>query len=173
MDEQRISQLADLVDQLHEPGFNMRAWLNVPSPPVTRVIDDARELGGDEAAIRFAQDCRTIACIAGWTVIAFGDRGDLEDPASIRANARRLLDMDDDQAEALFWPQNSAMELATPQDCAAVLRHLAQTGQVCWPFAPYPTQYDYRCPACGQHNHDPVARHCPGDERDDTTDLPF
>lgn len=173
MDEQRINRLADLVGQLSEPSFNMRCWLEPASIATSRVIDDARELGGDQAAIAYAQDCRTIACIAGWTVIALGSTSDLDNPAHIPAIARRLLDLDGDQAEALFWPQNAAMELATPQDCAAVLRQLAETGRVCWPFPPNPTQYDYRCRSCGQYNRDPGTRHCPGDERDDTADLPF
>ena len=49
----------------------------------------------------------------------------------------------------------------------------AETGRVCWPFPPNPTQYNYRCRACGQYNHAPDAQHCPGDERDDTADQPF
>lgn len=135
MNEQRINQLASQIDQLDAPNLNMRCWLHTALPAITKVIDHTRDLDGAEAAARFAQDCQTIACIAGWTVIAFGDPGDLDDPARIRAIAQRLLNLDDDQAEELFRPQNAAMELAAPQDCAAVLRELARTSQVCWPFA--------------------------------------
>lgn len=74
----------------------------------------------------YTAECGTVACIAGWTYLTYGGCGD---PYS---EARNLLGLDEDRADALFLPYGCDWEDITPAHAAQTLRKLAETGEVDW-----------------------------------------
>jgi hypothetical protein len=126
MNKQRILKLADLIEAApHDltrrtPGlsFDMSTYVNY-------------------------HGCGTAACIAGWTVLKFGD--DKWSGTSVSQYARRLLDLKEYVANKLFLPthpQNESndqddpsyvhlnYDQITPSMAAAQLRNLAETGEL-------------------------------------------
>ena len=109
MNVENILKVADAIEQHSIPdlGFNMSVWKEAASPW-------RRDMSG--------HNCRTVACIAGWTVALFPDD-----------DAADALGMDDDRADLLFYPRGWINGSAFPSSRAvAVLRHLAATGEVDW-----------------------------------------
>lgn len=108
------------------------------------------------SASRFAPDklngCGTVACLAGWTKAVLGnvrtERGLLawerrvsRKDRGVAKDTAPLLGLDDDDASDLFHPDGWWQhENQTPAQAVAVLRHLAETGEVDWSIAPAPTK---------------------------------
>ena len=79
--------------------------------------------------------CHTPACIAGHAVWLAGKWHRMEDEEfpEVMSCARRWLGLEIPEAEELF--DENPMEWGdtpTPQEAAATLRHLAETGEVRW-----------------------------------------
>lgn len=80
-------------------------------------------------------DCGTVCCIAGLAIHQFDDI-----PTGwYYEQGRRLLDLTDEQAVALFTPPGVSCadnwDEYTPQRAARVIRHLIATGTVDWNIA--------------------------------------
>lgn len=145
MDEQRITVLADFIDQLPDEHFSMTSW-NIGNPYNLGVLDHKTE--GPEPwmnpkpLLAAAAECGTRACIAGWACIIFCEPQDFDLYGDTAQNARYLLDLDEDQADALFTPSTGNDMRAqvhlpdlsgiTRQRAVKMLRLLAETGQVFW-----------------------------------------
>ena len=123
----RILQLADHLERLEPAQFNMCRWL------VTY----------NNSEYNFSDDCKTVACIAGHTVLLFADRGTPDNPIDlpddIAEHAQKLLGLTDGQADSLFTPEqgrdigSTVSYESISADCAAyALRHLAETERVDW-----------------------------------------
>ena len=88
----------------------------------------------------FFHTCGTPACIAGWAdFLANGDEWVASDTLESRSQnvegrAMEWLGMSSSQRYELFWGGTKIADLAkvTPTHAAAVLRHLAATGDVDW-----------------------------------------
>lgn len=76
--------------------------------------------------------CGTAACVAGFTILLWGDPRLPEDP---EAQARRLLDLDLLTASKLFMPSTDMLYgNITPDHAAQTIHHLIATGEVKWPI---------------------------------------
>lgn len=114
MNVERIRELADVIEkQPHAPsfgreGFCMDTWQH---------------------------PCGTPACIGGWAAFASGKS---LIHGLIWNDAQDHLGLSDDQSGDLFYPNNYEGEWSdiTPAHAAAVLRNLAETGQVDWSVSP-------------------------------------
>jgi hypothetical protein len=114
MNTDRINHLADVIAA--QPHTNHEAesgfWMN-----------------------SFMHRCGTPACIAGWadhlSKIPVPVR---ERPVDgVEARARDWLGLDDTVSYRLFWgPLSLDLKTVTPTHAAAVLSHLAETGDVDW-----------------------------------------
>jgi len=122
MNREMILKVADAIEAAAKPeakptlGFNMGDWVS------NRHYDVSGHF------------CGTTACIAGWTLAVSGQELSAEDSAQylgIRNEAEAILGLSCDKAEDLFvnYPDFSD---PTPSQAAAVLRHLAETGEVNW-----------------------------------------
>lgn len=107
---------------------------------INRLADviEVQEHTNREAASGFAMNvffhtCGTPACIAGWADYLSGAEwyGDARTD-EVEERAAEWLDLESDQAYSLFWAGNLDLRLITPKQAAAVLRHLAVTGNVDW-----------------------------------------
>ena len=91
-----------------------------------------------------AEDCRSPACIAGWTCYIADEtvppKGRLEDHP-VHERAAELLGIKDDTADVLFAPTSYEAHYTAPPGnpghisparAAATLRRLADTGRVDW-----------------------------------------
>lgn len=88
--------------------------------------------------MRAAQDCGTIACLAGWTVMLFGSVAGLKALAGhLSVYAAQLLGLSDREEIRLFLPATKgvAWRDITPADAADTVRRFATTGQVDWDTA--------------------------------------
>ena len=126
MNVENILKVADAIEQHSIPdlGFNMSHWFDKATP-------DVPDLSGHE--------CGTIACIAGWASRVSGDQS--ENPDHTYEVAADFLGLGALTANNLFMPTNGFVSLhqwnsITPAHAVAVLRHLAETGEVDWYIAP-------------------------------------
>lgn len=112
MNKERILALADYLETKVPPsGFNMGQWLSRRG------------------------ECGTVACVAGWCVVANG----LDMKLSflpVFDEARDWLELDQAMAYKLFLPQGIPNAEASKEAAIAVLRELAETGSVNWPYDP-------------------------------------
>lgn len=132
MNRERIKELAQrlreqkpaTVKWQKEPiGFNMAVYSPYPTD------DDRPDHTG--------HSCGTAACIAGHASLIWGQAQDRQiTNDTIRNDAREVLDLDALTAESLFEPYKFIMgvdmESLTTCRAAAVLDHLADTGEVDW-----------------------------------------
>jgi len=69
--------------------------------------------------------CQTTACMAGWTVMAFGRKSEKEllnmSNDVIFGKAKKLLDLNTDQALHLFIPCDQDMHNMTPADAVKLI----------------------------------------------------
>jgi hypothetical protein len=89
-------------------------------------------------------NCGTVACVAGWTVAIFNEKGEKRDLSlsilkrldfddTIVSRATDAMDIHSEDAEQLFHPADRfTWESITPAKAASVLRHFAETGMVEW-----------------------------------------
>lgn len=110
MNKDNVLTVADGIDNSAVPdlGFNMNWW------EIESDDNSARDMSG--------HNCGTIACIGGWTERLFPG-----------VEASETLGLTGSQARALFYPDGHFD--ATPDKAVAVLRHLAETGEVDWSIA--------------------------------------
>ena len=112
MNVENILKVADAIEQHSIPdlGFNMRRWR-------FRFRNGINDKSGHH--------CKTCACIGGWTEALF--------PGVAAHKSLGLLSL---KVHALFYPDAAPRAYdATPSQAAAVLRHLAATGEVDWSIA--------------------------------------
>jgi hypothetical protein len=109
MNKSRLLKLATIIEAGRDDlAFNMHAFANYHS-------------------------CGTVACIGGWTMVAFGKltpENILEDGVD-EVEAAKLLGLTEDEAYRLFFPTGKGWN-ATPSEAAEVIREFALTGQVKW-----------------------------------------
>ena len=148
IDIDRIVQLADTLEGMDDQAFSMNVWIE-PYPGSGQNLP--------------AAECRTVACIAGRTLLLFHPAAENIPTALIPNEAQTLLGLDDDQAYDLFTPTDPDSDgvghhvpetlsvgyhQVTTRQAADTLRYLAETGIVHWfeqclcpECAP-----DYQCP---------------------------
>lgn len=136
MNKANILRVADAIENgelvKRGIGFNMAFYL---APTEESLVVD--KIGG----------CGTTACIAGWayalqrprTKAATFIKRDVE--VHVRADATEFLGLTGVEAHKLFVPSDEAgpWRNITPAHAVAVLRHLAETGEVDWSVKPAPT----------------------------------
>lgn len=126
MNVERIRQLAD---HLRAPAtaahFDIDNWLCVPH--------------GDEADRPIGEvihTCGTVACIAGHAVALFRPTERFGE-AFIWDAASKLLGLTTEESTHLFLPHSGPTSFdITAEQAAAVLDHLADTGEIDWLRAP-------------------------------------
>lgn len=125
MNKEAILAVADAIEGSTIPdlAFNMN-YFYVPMRDVSDPIDELVEA---------AHGCGTVACIAGWACAVFGETFD---PRFDRA--RDILGLTAEQGEQLFFADGAldGLQDIPKADAVAVLRHLAETGEVVWPATP-------------------------------------
>lgn len=114
MNPQRLNQLADHIEKLPPHQFSMDRW----------VFQDGRSYYYTPVT----GHCGTTACIAGWTVIVFGD---LTEKQLIAQQAAAILDLTDKERSDLFTPSRSLGKI-TQERAVKALRHAAETGKIRW-----------------------------------------
>lgn len=133
MNVENILKVADAIEghTIRKLGFHMGDW-------VTSGYDD---LSG--------QQCGTTACIAGWTSLLMSRRKAAPRSPSVflftrdvMSEASAWLDLDYHSADDLFYAVNSPVDRhkITSSQAVAVLRNLAETGEVDWGLALSPTE---------------------------------
>ena len=116
MNEENILKVADAIERHSIPdlGFNME---------LLRGAADERypDLSG--------HNCGTVACIAGWALAVAGKDGGFEAAAEFFG----FKDQEEEESYdfPLFFP-GSPHYGTTSSQAVAVLRHLAETGEVDW-----------------------------------------
>ena len=138
MNVERILQLADTVESL-EPAYRVTR---------SRLEDeDGEELTDFTNRFlmsRFRFACGSPACIAGWAAWLANQQKDV--PGDTWDRAKKYLELDnEDMALHLFAPSpidgvvgadmmatSNSSKFITPNRAAAVLRNLAETGEVDW-----------------------------------------
>ena len=137
MNRERLLELADTIENLPSVDEN---------ETITPIPSDKRAFGMNLTHHK----CGTPSCIAGWTWHMYFDAS----PRSLfnYALVRHALDLTDEQALELFVPKNDRAIYGVSEDCiefitapwaAAVLRNLAETGEVDWTVGA-PDLSDYR-----------------------------
>jgi hypothetical protein len=116
MNKERILALADLIEAQPHTGLNEKTGFNMGE---------------------YRHECGTPACIAGWAAAAsVGDTtGTIKLEMYADIQAQQFLDLDGDQASALFQPpceDEDEWDEITPDHAAFTLRHLVKTGKVDW-----------------------------------------
>ncbi len=145
MNIERLRALRERILTVDRRQFSMMNW-----------IRDSEVIGmttNGEWAV--SADCGTSACLAGWTCIMWpltvtleGSGEKVEVPVlgsvcSLRQRAMELLELDDEQADALFEPWNedlrnrrltgiSSARQVTREWAARVIDRLIETGIVDW-----------------------------------------
>jgi hypothetical protein len=109
MNTERILHIADLIEKLEPQQFDMSDYVT-------------------------ENECGTVACIAGWTYLTYGDLGGSGNP---HESAENHFGLDEDRADSLFTPRskdglNASYDDITPAHAAQTLRKLAATGEVDW-----------------------------------------
>lgn len=124
MNKERILELANVIERHSIPGlgFNMSVY----------GCTGMQDLSG--------HGCGTVGCIAGHAVAHFeldGDPSPLPDLVGVSRRAAEILGLDFTTREDLFCPEgySEAPEMYPPAKAVAVLRHLAETGEVDWAIA--------------------------------------
>lgn len=127
MNRENILKVADAIAQHSIPnlGFNM-AW----------IYAEANLYNPDQSGT----NCGTTACIAGWAyAVEHGGRiPDLPEEVEIKAAdaASKFMGLPPRKSDDLFYPFGHKERLAIePSQAVAVLRHLAETGEVDWSIA--------------------------------------
>ena len=127
MNVENILKVADAIEQHSIPdlGFNLGWWL----------------CDGEED--RSGHGCRTTACIAGWA-IAVRDGGGMPEQRPLNFDwlneAGDFMGLPNESDRSGYDPIRADLMLSieehrTPSEAAAVLRHLAATGEVDWSIA--------------------------------------
>lgn len=84
--------------------------------------------------LNWTHDCGTPACIAGWANYLHNSDGREQVRMESAYRARLWLGLGEEDADELFGigEDDPGLESVTPTHAAAVLRHLADTGEVDW-----------------------------------------
>lgn len=134
----RLEQLADVLEREVQPSgvrFNMGVWFHTPNElhrAITGIIKKYKDEHERWIQARALPTCGTAACLAGHTVMHFdGLLGiyatlyeDCPGCKSIKARAMELLDLTQDQADALFLPR--IVESPTRDEAVQMLRWLSK-----------------------------------------------
>jgi hypothetical protein len=133
MNVDNILKLAEVLESdAAAAHFNMGEWFHHDG-------DHALPLGVTVAEA--IQDCGTVACIAGWAVVAFHSAEELRDVNfDLAAIAANDLGLSSYRAMEIFTPGSAPHVVecdlpvyhATPKQAAKLLRHLAATGEIDW-----------------------------------------
>lgn len=79
----------------------------------------------------YNHSCGTPSCIAGWAAWEANNRHSVRN-GEVSSLALEHLEISQDIGEELFYPHGYSYNRQSPQKAAAVLRHLAATGEVDW-----------------------------------------
>jgi hypothetical protein len=108
---ERILHIADLIEKLEPQQFDMNEYIT-------------------------ENECGTVACIAGWTYLTYGEASNIGDP---HESAAIHLALDTPSGQSLFiptsndgLPRSTNYANITPAHAAQTLRKLAETGKVDW-----------------------------------------
>lgn len=145
MDKQRIAILADFIDSLADEHFSMIHW-QLRDPYREGVLE--KDPYGPEPwqkprpLLQAIENCNTICCIAGYTGLIFMEPPDEKLYGDTAQNARYLLDLTPEQADALFTPTVGndpqatvhipRIDAITRTRAVRMLRTFAQTSKVDW-----------------------------------------
>ena len=142
MNEERIRHLADVLERAHPSNFRMDMWMEDPVDHLKSNKEDwiLERMGRYPA--REESDCRTVACLAGWTVLLYGRPHQVPlRKGHLKRWATDLLGLDAQTAEKLFVPTSGndlldavhvPLRELTISQAVETLRGLAETGQVHW-----------------------------------------
>ena len=127
MNKENTLRVADAIENAElasqDIGFNMGCYF---ATSTTRIVDQT------------GHGCTAVGCIAGWTCLLLSDfdrrRNDWEYVAA------KLLDLTEDEADALFTPTKNTgapfdipeWDAVTATMAVTTLRRLAETGEVKW-----------------------------------------
>jgi hypothetical protein len=140
MDKERVLKLAAHIRTPQvKRHFNINNWLRaevpVSGPDIQKGVNWSKGVTIGEVA----NECGTVMCGAGHCVALFRPKFKLQVMPSGRVlagdipdMAEELLDLTEEQADALFKPRLDMWSLVTPQVFADTLEHLAETGEVVW-----------------------------------------
>lgn len=123
MNKENVLAVADAIEKHSIPdlGFNMGALI---------------ETGYTDM---YGTDCKTVACIAGWALCLKNNLPATPVAFSIMTEAGDWLDLTTAQQYLLFCSPTPEKYVEfgekTPAQAVAVLRHLAETGEVDWSIA--------------------------------------
>ena len=131
MNREMILRVADAIEAADKAettpvmGFNMNY---------------VREISASSEEDMTGHGCGTVSCIAGWTLAIDSDfkidKKITPDDPLWKGAAAHLLGLDKEAAHNLFMAVGAAdIEEVTPAEAIAVLRHLAETGEVDWSLA--------------------------------------
>lgn len=120
MNKDNVLKVADAIENHSIPdlGFNMGGYI-LPADAETP------DLSG--------HNCGTIGCIAGWA--ASVAKGSIIDDDASGDKAGKFLGLSGFQRMELFVPSGWLDNNVTSSKAVAVLRHLAETGEVDWSVA--------------------------------------
>lgn len=125
MNRENVLKVADAIEKHSIPdlGFNMAAYLTSNEPD------------------KSGHGCGTVACIAGWAFEVSTNRRPVDWHDDVDGVAAAFFGIDARTAEKLFVPLADVRATffpllhAEPRHAVAVLRHLAETGEVDWSVA--------------------------------------
>lgn len=120
MNKANVLAVADAIERHAFPklGFNMGAYV---------------EPSGYWTPDRSGHNCKTVACVAGWTIAVKEGHAITSWSWSRRIAAGNFLGLDMEEADCLFNPTDlSDWESIKPKQAVATLRRLARTGKVSW-----------------------------------------
>lgn len=125
MNRENVLKVADAIEQHSIPdlGFNMATF---------------RDIARDAEPDNYGAGCGTVACIAGWAEAVRLGTGVFVNDGLTDERSADYLELTSEQSGPLFfgygmsWSEFTAI---TPKQAVAVLRHLAETGEVDWTVA--------------------------------------
>ena len=113
-----MQKLIDVLEAETDIGFDMCDYYDV--------LDRYNE----ELDVGF---CETVACIAGHAVVMEGfDLQVLNEVEGVPLEARNILGISEDQADALFIPKHKELYDITKQEAIETLKRFLKTGEVNW-----------------------------------------
>ena len=116
MNTGRINQLADHIEQLPMRNFKLQSFEDEPFFHMATFFD-----------------CGYPSCVGGWAAALFSQKNRMVRPGITSDIAGKLLGLDNDKADCLFYPEPEYNRYNISQKhAAACLRHLALTGAVNW-----------------------------------------
>jgi hypothetical protein len=121
MNVENLNKAIELIASIPPQKFDMS---------VLRAVREGDEIHDDTRITdhELIHGCGTIACIAGWVATLNPDDAGI----GPYHRAQQYLDLDHQQTGQLFCPEGYSYLEFTRDEALTAMRHLAQTGEVCW-----------------------------------------